>query len=73
MLFDFDKADIRIDGHTDAKGDDSYNQKLSQRRTAAVQHRFAPNDRGPAMASSITFPSRPKMARAAPANARPLP
>lgn len=32
------KGDIRIDGHTDAKGDDSYNQKLSERRAAAVKN-----------------------------------
>lgn len=29
---------IRIDGHTDAKGDDGYNQKLSERRAAAVKN-----------------------------------
>ena len=32
---------IRIDGHTDAKGDDNYNQKLSLRRAAAVKNWFA--------------------------------
>jgi len=37
------KGEIRIDGHTDAKGDDSYNQKLSQRRAAAVKNWFAQN------------------------------
>ena len=35
------KGEIRIDGHTDAKGDDRYNQKLSQRRAAAVKSWFA--------------------------------
>ena len=35
------KGKIRIDGHTDAKGDDRYNQKLSQRRAAAVKSWFA--------------------------------
>ncbi len=35
------KGEIRIDGHTDAKGDDSYNQKLSQRRAAAVKNWLA--------------------------------
>ena len=37
------KGEIRIDGHTDAKGDDSYNQKLSQRRAAAVKNWLAQN------------------------------
>lgn len=29
-------ATITVDGHTDAKGDDAYNQELSERRAAAV-------------------------------------
>ena len=37
------KGEIRIDGHTDAKGDDRYNQKLSQRRAAAVKNWLAQN------------------------------
>jgi outer membrane protein OmpA-like peptidoglycan-associated protein len=28
---------VRIEGHTDAKGDDAYNQKLSQRRADSVR------------------------------------
>ena len=27
---------VRLEGHTDAKGDDAYNQRLSERRAAAV-------------------------------------
>ncbi|MCR4301556.1 MAG: OmpA family protein [Sulfuricaulis sp.] len=37
------KGEIRIDGYTDAKGDDRYNQKLSQRRAAAVKSWLAQN------------------------------
>ena len=31
------RGTVRIDGHTDAKGSDAYNQKLSQRRADAVR------------------------------------
>jgi outer membrane protein OmpA-like peptidoglycan-associated protein len=31
---------VRIEGHTDAKGSDSYNQKLSERRAASVKQWF---------------------------------
>jgi outer membrane protein OmpA-like peptidoglycan-associated protein len=32
------KGEVRIDGHTDAKGDDRYNLKLSERRAASVKN-----------------------------------
>lgn len=35
------RGDVRIDGHTDSKGDDNYNQKLSERRAAAVKNWLA--------------------------------
>src|SRR5688572_4874101 len=31
------KGTVRIEGHTDAKGSDAYNQKLSQRRANSVK------------------------------------
>src|SRR3954469_5267147 len=31
------KGTVRIEGHTDAKGSEPYNQKLSERRAAAVK------------------------------------
>jgi outer membrane protein OmpA-like peptidoglycan-associated protein len=31
------KGDVRIEGHTDSKGSDAYNQKLSERRANAVR------------------------------------
>lgn len=37
------KGIVRIEGHTDSKGDDSYNQKLSERRADAVRRWFAGN------------------------------
>jgi outer membrane protein OmpA-like peptidoglycan-associated protein len=34
------KGKVRIDGYTDAKGADAYNQRLSERRAAAVETWF---------------------------------
>ncbi len=34
------KGTVRVEGHTDAKGSDAYNQKLSERRAAAVKTWF---------------------------------
>jgi OOP family OmpA-OmpF porin len=34
---------IRVDGHTDSRGDEAYNQKLSERRAEAVRSFFAAN------------------------------
>ncbi len=34
------KGTVRIEGHTDAKGSDAYNQKLSERRAEAVKGWF---------------------------------
>ncbi len=33
----YPRAAVKIEGHTDAKGSDAYNQKLSERRAIAVQ------------------------------------
>jgi len=35
------KGSVRVEGHTDGKGSDAYNQKLSERRAAAVKTWFA--------------------------------
>lgn len=35
---------VRIEGHTDAKGSESYNQKLSERRAAAVKQWLVQNE-----------------------------
>ncbi len=40
MIREKAKGTVRIEGHTDAKGSDSYNQKLSERRAAAVKSWF---------------------------------
>lgn len=44
LIRDKAKGAVRIEGHTDSKGSDPYNQKLSERRAAAVKTWF--NDRG---------------------------
>jgi len=40
IIRDKAKGNVRIDGYTDAKGSDAYNQHLSERRAAAVQTWF---------------------------------
>lgn len=37
VLQGYPRAAVRIEGHTDAKGSDTYNQNLSERRARAVQ------------------------------------
>jgi outer membrane protein OmpA-like peptidoglycan-associated protein len=37
VLQGYPRAAVKIDGHTDAKGSDAYNQNLSERRARAVQ------------------------------------
>jgi outer membrane protein OmpA-like peptidoglycan-associated protein len=36
ILIKYPHSTIQVDGHTDAKGDEAYNQKLSERRARAV-------------------------------------
>jgi outer membrane protein OmpA-like peptidoglycan-associated protein len=40
LIHDKAKGTVRIDGYTDAKGSDTYNQRLSERRAAAVETWF---------------------------------
>lgn len=42
---------VRIEGHTDAKGDDAYNQRLSQARAEAVRAWLT----GPGKLAGVTF------------------
>lgn len=44
---------VRIEGHTDAKGDDAYNQRLSERRAQSVRQWFVRNGLG-----NLRFSSR---------------
>ena len=38
------KGGVRIEGHTDSKGSDAYNQKLSERRANSVRDWFVKNE-----------------------------
>jgi outer membrane protein OmpA-like peptidoglycan-associated protein len=40
IISDKAKGTVRIEGHTDSKGNDAYNQKLSERRAASVKTWF---------------------------------
>ena len=40
IIQDKAKGAVRIEGHTDSKGNDAYNQKLSERRAASVKNWF---------------------------------
>lgn len=41
IIRDKAKGPVRIEGYTDGKGSDAYNQRLSERRAAAVKNWFA--------------------------------
>src|SRR5437773_177900 len=41
MITTYSKATVLIEGYTDAKGSDSYNAKLSDRRAVSVKNWFA--------------------------------
>jgi len=41
MIGSYSKATVLIEGHTDAKGSDSYNAKLSDRRAVSVKNWFS--------------------------------
>jgi len=61
-------APVSIEGHTDAKGDDAYNQRLSERRAASVKAWLVAN--GGADAATITTRGRGETEPVAP-NAKP--
>jgi len=61
-------APVAIEGHTDAKGDDAYNQRLSERRAASVKAWLVSN--GGAGAAAITTSGRGEAEPVAP-NANP--
>ncbi|MCZ0734281.1 OmpA family protein [Phreatobacter sp. AB_2022a] len=60
LLAGYRQAAVAIEGHTDAKGDDDYNQALSERRAAAVKAYLAQRNAGAARLSTRGFgESRP--------------
>lgn len=60
LLAGYPQAAVAIEGHTDAKGDDAYNQTLSERRAAAVKVYLARRNVTAARLSTLGFgESRP--------------
>jgi outer membrane protein OmpA-like peptidoglycan-associated protein len=55
----YPKAQVLIDGHTDGKGNDQYNQKLSERRAESVRRWLAGHGATTAMAVHGWGKSRP--------------
>jgi outer membrane protein OmpA-like peptidoglycan-associated protein len=54
IIRDRAKGTVRIDGYTDAKGSDAYNQRLSERRAAAVETWF----KGKGHLSAVSFATK---------------
>ena len=55
---------VRVEGHTDAKGTDAYNQALSQRRAASVRTWFVEAAKLPAKSvTAVGFGERQPVAR----------
>ena len=59
VLQSYPKAQVLIEGHTDGKGNDQYNQKLSERRGDAVRRWLAEHGAGAAMTVRGWGNSRP--------------
>lgn len=53
---------VRIEGHTDAKGNDDYNRKLSERRAASVKKWFAAHGLGGVKFSTEGFGAKKPIA-----------
>jgi outer membrane protein OmpA-like peptidoglycan-associated protein len=59
VLKSYPKAQVLIEGHTDGKGNDQYNQKLSERRADSVRRWLAEHGTGTAMTVHGWGKSRP--------------
>jgi outer membrane protein OmpA-like peptidoglycan-associated protein len=59
VLKSYPKAQVLIEGHTDGKGNDQYNQKLSERRADSVRRWLAEHGAGTAMTVHGWGKSRP--------------
>jgi outer membrane protein OmpA-like peptidoglycan-associated protein len=59
VLQTYPKAAVLIEGHTDGKGNDQYNQKLSERRADSVRSWLAAHGVGAAMTTRGWGKSRP--------------
>jgi outer membrane protein OmpA-like peptidoglycan-associated protein len=66
VLRSYPKASVTIDGHTDGKGGDQYNQKLSERRAESVRRWLANADVAARMSARGWGKTKPVAANAKP-------
>jgi outer membrane protein OmpA-like peptidoglycan-associated protein len=58
VLKEFDKTAIKVAGHTDSTGSDSYNQTLSEERAQSVQQYLISRNVAPARIQSVGYGER---------------
>ncbi|MCW8194313.1 OmpA family protein [Proteobacteria bacterium 005FR1] len=58
VLKEFDKTAIRVAGHTDSTGSDSYNQTLSEERARSVEQYLISRNVAPARIQSVGYGER---------------
>ncbi|SFR52914.1 Outer membrane protein OmpA [Marinobacter daqiaonensis] len=58
VLKEFDQTRIRIEGHTDSRGSDSYNQLLSEQRAGSVRDFLLNQGIAPARTSAVGYGER---------------
>jgi len=55
VLNNYPQTTIRVEGHTDARGSDQYNQQLSERRAMAVKNALAQQGVNPSRIEAVGY------------------